>query len=59
MKLFIHFSKTYKMCKIKHNSKHRYRKYNGQRLESVKAVLLETCHNFNGVQIAVVELKDL
>lgn len=46
------------MCKIKHNSKHRYRKYNGQRLE-VKAVLLETCHNFNGVQIAVVELKDL
>lgn len=49
------------MCKIKHryNSKHTYRKYNGQRLESVKAVLLETCHNFNGVQIAVVELKDL
>lgn len=45
------------MCKIKHNSKHRYRKYNGQRLEPVKAILLETCHNFNGVQIAVVELK--
>lgn len=47
------------MCKIKYNSKHRYRKYNGQRLEPVKAVLLETCHNFNGVQIAIVELKDL
>lgn len=59
MKLFIHFSKVKHIKCVKSNIIANIDIENGQRLESVKAVLLETCHNFNGVQIAVVELKDL